>query len=46
MKTIPEIPTDKVVLLNISRCYNADDKEEDIYKLNPMYMKWFVNIGK
>lgn len=32
MKTIPEIPTDKVVLLNITRCYNADEKEEDIYK--------------
>lgn len=37
MKTIPQIPTDKVVLLNISRCYNADNDEEDIYKRPSIY---------
>ena len=37
MKKISEIPTDKVVLLNISRCYNADEKEEDIYKRTNVY---------
>lgn len=28
---IPEIPTDKVLLLNISRCYNADEKKDPTY---------------
>lgn len=37
MKHIPEIPADKVVLLNISRYYNADEKEEDIYKRPNIY---------
>ena len=37
MKLIPSIPTDKVVLLNISKCYNADDNEEDIYKRPNLY---------
>ena len=37
MKKISEIQTDKVVLLNISRCYNADEKEEDIYKRTNVY---------
>lgn len=37
MKKIPSIPTDKVVLLNISRCYNADEKEEDTYKRPNVY---------
>lgn len=37
MKKIPEIPNDKVVLLNISRCYNANDKEEAIYRRPNVY---------
>lgn len=37
MKAIPEIPTDAVVLLNISRCYNATEQEEDIYKRPNIY---------
>lgn len=37
MKRIPNIPSDKVVLLNISRCYNATDKEDDIYKRPNIY---------
>lgn len=37
MKTIPEIATDKVILLNISRCYNATEKEEEIYKRPSIY---------
>lgn len=45
MKKIPEIPIDKVVLLNIRRCYNANKRRMTSIS-GPMYMKWFVNIGK
>lgn len=44
MKIIPEIPNDKVILLNISRCYNADDKDDtykrpNVYEMTRKYWK-------
>lgn len=46
--TIPEIPSDKVVLLNITKSYNADKDtppmfiREDVYEMTRKY--WTVNL--
>lgn len=43
MKKIPSIPTDKVVLLNISRRYNAEEKDghnsQNMYELTRKFWK-------